>query len=344
LRVEIDAHTTTGIERTVARAIGLEGVDEHGTPLANLLVDRLLAAGQLGYGVAHRVALECAFQGCTPVEAAEQIAASSQPLAAMQGAPAEPACQALRDAIAASVARIDAARAEREARISRLGQGETPLRYLIVATGNIHDDALQAHSAAYAGADIVAVIRATAQSLLDYVPEGATTEGYGGTYATQENFRILRQALDRASEEYGRYVMGCNYSSGLCMSEIAYMGAVERLDMLLNDSMYGILFRDINMRRTVIDQYFSRRVIARAGIIINTGEDNYLTTADAVEAAHTVLASQFINESLGQQAGLEAAQMGLGHAFEIDPETIVYNHLNQPRELVKAKAVTKLFA
>src|SRR5437762_9145514 len=31
------------------------------------------------------------------------------------------------------------------------------------------------------------------------------------------------------------------------------------------------------------------------------------------------------------------------HAFGIDPETIVYNHLNQPRELVKAKAVTKLF-
>jgi hypothetical protein len=32
------------------------------------------------------------------------------------------------------------------------------------------------------------------------------------------------------------------------------------------------------------------------------------------------------------------------HAFGIDPETIVYNHLNQPRELVKAKAVGKLFA
>ena len=32
------------------------------------------------------------------------------------------------------------------------------------------------------------------------------------------------------------------------------------------------------------------------------------------------------------------------HAFGIDPETIVYNHLKQPRELVKAKAVTKLFA
>jgi hypothetical protein len=31
------------------------------------------------------------------------------------------------------------------------------------------------------------------------------------------------------------------------------------------------------------------------------------------------------------------------HACGIEPETIVYNHLNQPRELVKAQAVTKLF-
>ncbi len=32
------------------------------------------------------------------------------------------------------------------------------------------------------------------------------------------------------------------------------------------------------------------------------------------------------------------------HSFGIDPETLVMNHLNQPRELVKAKAVTALFA
>jgi beta-lysine 5,6-aminomutase alpha subunit len=89
--------------------------------------------------------------------------------------------------------------------------------------------------------------------------------------------------------------------------------------MLLNDSMYGILFRDINMRRTLVDQYFSRRIIGRARIIINTGEDNYLTTADAVEAAHTVLASQFINEAFAHRAGLDDALIGLGHAYEIDP-------------------------
>ena len=31
------------------------------------------------------------------------------------------------------------------------------------------------------------------------------------------------------------------------------------------------------------------------------------------------------------------------HAIGINPATIVYNHLNQPRELVKAEPVTRLF-
>ena len=32
------------------------------------------------------------------------------------------------------------------------------------------------------------------------------------------------------------------------------------------------------------------------------------------------------------------------HALGIEPHTIVYNHLKQPRELVKGQAVTALFA
>ena len=98
------------------------------------------------------------------------------------------------------------------------------------------------------------------------------------------------------------------------------MGALERLDVMLNDALYGILFRDINPQRTIIDQYMSRVINSFAGVIINTGEDNYLTTADAVEEAHTVLASQFLNEQFALQAGLPEEQQGLGHAFEIDPD------------------------
>src|SRR4029078_11891330 len=154
-----------------------------------------------------------------------------------------------------ALARIDWGRDGRETLKGKFAPALTPLKYVIVATGNIYDDATQAKAAAFAGADIVAVIRATAQSLLDYVPHGPTTEGYGGTFATRENFRIVRRAIDEASEEHGRYVRQTNYSWGLCMAEIAWMAAVERLDMLLNDAMYGILFRDINMCRTFVDQY-----------------------------------------------------------------------------------------
>jgi beta-lysine 5,6-aminomutase alpha subunit len=315
----IDRHTTVGVERTVARALGVEGVDDAATPLANRLVDRLHDQKLLDRGVSHWLGREMLRRRVSVLEAAEQLAYGTEPV----GAEGDESDAEIRQALAATVdralLRIDEAREERMARRTKLSMGEAPWKYVIVATGNIHDDAVQAKGAAQAGTDIVAVIRATAQSLLDYVPEGATTEGYGGTYATQQNFRILRQALDEASEQLGRYVMGTNYSSGLCMSEIAWMAAVERLDMLLNDSMYGILFRDINMRRTFVDQYFSRRIIGRSGIIINTGEDNYLTTADAVEAAHTVLASQFINEAFAHRAGLPDELIGLGHAYEIDP-------------------------
>ena len=74
------------------------------------------------------------------------------------------------------------------------------------------------------------------------------------------------------------------------------------------------------MQRTLVDQSFSRAINAYAGVVINTGEDNYLTTADAVEEAHTVLASQFLNEAFALRAGLPEEQQGLGHAFEIDPD------------------------
>ena len=215
--------------------------------------------------------------------------------------------------------RINKNVAKRNAYLKEWGDREGPYLYIIVATGNIYEDIIQAKAGAKQGADIIAVIRTTGQSLLDYVPYGATTEGFGGTYATQENFRIMRKALDEVGEEVGRYIRLCNYCSGLCMPEIAAMGALEGLDVMLNDALYGILFRDINMQRTLVDQFMSRVINGYAGVIINTGEDNYLTTADAVEEAHTVLASDLINEQLALLAGLPEEQMGLGHAFEMDP-------------------------
>jgi beta-lysine 5,6-aminomutase alpha subunit len=335
----VEAHTTVAIERTVLRLFGLHGAGPRGVPQVNLAVDELHRRGLLGQGAAFwlgYVMRQGARDPAAIVEAMASLPERPDPLPAdEERALRADLAREARGALADLRARV----AQRNALKAELGTGPRPHKYLIVATGNIWDDVEQARAAAQGGADIIAVIRSTAQSLLDYVPHGATTEGFGGTYATQENFRIMREALDDESRRLKRYLHLTNYSSGLCMPEIAFAAAWERLDMLLNDAMYGILFRDINMKRTLCDQHFSRRICALADITINTGEDNYITTADADEAAHTVIASQFINQSFAHRAGLPDRLLGLGHSFEIDPareDTIA-------RELAQALLVRHLF-
>ena len=314
---DMQGFTTTTVERATIRLMGVDGVDENDVPLPNRVISHLQEQGLLQHGAAAVLAHAMQQRGCSAQQVAQAVAEGTLTLTRSRD---EQAARAHAQAHAASMcAHIARQRAQRQTQIETLGEGRAPWLYLIVATGNIFEDVVQARAAAEQGADIIAVIRSTGQSLLDYVPFGATTEGFGGTYATQENFRLMRAALDEMGAKLGRYIRLTNYCSGLCMPEIAAMGALERLDVMLNDSMYGIIFRDINMQRTFIDQFFSRMVNAYAGIIINTGEDNYLTTADAFDAAHTVLASQLINEQFAYLSGLQPAQMGLGHAFEIDP-------------------------
>jgi beta-lysine 5,6-aminomutase alpha subunit len=315
----IDKHTTVTVERTIARLLGIDGIDDIEKPLPNVVVDHIKEGGGLSRGVSYWLGNAIVNTSKTAQEIAEEISTGQLDIMKLPAAEEEKIKEEINKLAVKMVSIIKANRETRENFINDIGEGPKPYLYVIVATGNIYEDVLQAQAAARQGADIIAVIRTTAQSLLDYVPYGATTEGFGGTYATQENFKIMRKALDEVGKEVGRYIRLCNYCSGLCMPEIAAMGAIERLDVMLNDALYGILFRDINMQRTLVDQYFSRVINGFAGIIINTGEDNYLTTSDAVEEAHTVLASQFINEQFALKAGIPEEQMGLGHAFEMNP-------------------------
>jgi len=316
----IDIHTTVAVERTVCRLLGIDGTDDLGVPLPNVVVDNIKNGGGLSLGAAVYLGNAMIHTGLNPQGIAEKVGRNELDLTKIPMADLFEVKLIIQNLAAKTVDMIKKNREKREELLKKYGDKEGPLLYLIVATGNIYEDIIQAKAAARQGADVIAVIRTTGQSLLDYVPYGATTEGFGGTYATQENFRLMRKALDEVSEELGRYIRLCNYCSGLCMPEIAAMGAFERLDVMLNDALYGILFRDINMKRTLIDQYFSRIINGFAGVIINTGEDNYLTTSDAYEEAHTVLASQLINEQFALMAGLPEEQMGLGHAFEMNPD------------------------
>ena len=98
-------HTTVAIERTVARLFGVDGVDDLGVPLPNVLVDAL--GPRLGEGLALPLAATCAATGRTPQQVAEAIAAGE--------------CRALSDrAAGADVRQLAASLAEEgDRRIAR---------------------------------------------------------------------------------------------------------------------------------------------------------------------------------------------------------------------------------
>jgi beta-lysine 5,6-aminomutase alpha subunit len=314
----IAGHTTMSVERSVTRLLGIDGADTLDVPLPNVLVDHVAHRGGLGRGIAHPLGNAMIQTGRSPQQIAEAVSAGELDLGGLEAAEETAVRERVSDECSARLREISARFDERRAMRERLGETHAPLRYVLTATGDVYEDVVHARAVAEAGGDIIAVIRSTAQSLLDYVPYGPTTEGYGGTFATQANFRIMREAMDEWSEQHGRYVRVSSFCSGLCMSEIAAMGAWEGFDNMVNDALYGILYRDINVVRGLIDQRVSRMINGYFGVVINTGEDNYLRTADAMEAAPSVTASQFINHQLAHESGVPDRQIALGDAFEID--------------------------
>jgi beta-lysine 5,6-aminomutase alpha subunit len=320
---EIAGKTTVSVERTIVRLLGVDGANALEAPLPNVLIDHVRDRGELNRGIAHWVGNALlADPAATPQGIAEAVDADELDLCALPQSSDGAIRERIMQECEQRVAQIGAEMQERRERREQLGEHPPPLRYVLTATGNVYEDVVHGLAVAQAGGDIVAVIRSTAQSLLDYVPYGPTTEGYGGTFATQENFRIMRAALDEWSQQNGRYVRLSSFCSGLCMPEIAAMGAIEGFDNMVNDALYGILYRDINPVRGLIDQRVSRMINGYFGVVINTGEDNYLRTADAIEAAPSVTASQFINRRLALDAGVPDEQIALGDAFEIDTPVV----------------------
>jgi beta-lysine 5,6-aminomutase alpha subunit len=316
---EISGKTTVSVERTVLRLLGLEKADDSEVPLANVVVDHVLEQGKLGHGIGYWAGNAMLQTGRSLEELALAIADGELDLCALPSADQGEIRRYAVGTCEEQLGRLSAAQAERREMRERIGEKPPPHRYVLTATGNIYEDVVHARAVADHGGDVIAVIRSTAQSLLDYVPDGPTTEGYGGTFATQANFRIMREALDEWSEANGRYVRLSSFCSGLCMPEIAVLGAFEGFDNMVNDALYGILYRDINMVRTLIDQRLSRMINGFFQIVINTGEDNYLRTADALEAAPSVVASQLINFQLASDSGVRPEHIAIGNAFEIHP-------------------------
>ena len=70
----IDKHTTTTIERTICRLLGIDGVDEYGIPLPNIIVNHLKENNLLQNGIALYLGNAVVDLGFSPQDLAQELA------------------------------------------------------------------------------------------------------------------------------------------------------------------------------------------------------------------------------------------------------------------------------
>jgi len=73
-QVFIDAHSTVTVERTICRLLGIDGVDEFGVPLPNVVVDFIKDNGNISLGVAKYIGNAMIETKLQPQEIAEKVA------------------------------------------------------------------------------------------------------------------------------------------------------------------------------------------------------------------------------------------------------------------------------
>ena len=139
-------HTTVSVERATLRLAGLSGADAEGTPWVNRLLDATRGDVGLEHGVSLPVwdaLLRGEAEDLTTL--AQKAAAGSVRFRLPEGRDANRAAAAARKQVGAGLRQVDRGRKERERLITRIGDApRQPWIYLIVATGDIHEDIPQA--------------------------------------------------------------------------------------------------------------------------------------------------------------------------------------------------------
>ena len=145
IQQHIEEHTTDTTERATLRLLGISGVNEIDVPLVNVVAEHardLLPGGIMRPFVDLMNQTDKGAQ-----EVAEGVAAGDLDLAEVP-ADRRAAAEARAEELAGQgVARIDAVRVRRNELVAQTGEPLKPYVYVIVATGNIYEDAAQAKAA-----------------------------------------------------------------------------------------------------------------------------------------------------------------------------------------------------
>ena len=180
-----------------------------------------------------------------------------------------------------------------------------------IASGRFEDDLRRMRMAAWHGADHIMVIRTTGQSHIDGLIEG-TPEGIGGIPISRKQIRATRKALDAIEDEVGRPINFHSYVSGVAGPEIAVLFAEEGVNGAHQDPQYNILYRDINMHRSLVDAGEAKKIMADAGILQLDGAHNANATAkEAWKVTPELFVQHAINTAYSVSIGMPADLIAL---------------------------------
>ena len=110
----IDVHSTVTVERTICRLLGIDGIDEFGVPLPNVVVDFIKDNGNIGLGVAKYIGNAMLETGLNPQEIAEKTATKEIDITKMKWNDDFEIKLKLNDIAVATVERIRNNRKERD--------------------------------------------------------------------------------------------------------------------------------------------------------------------------------------------------------------------------------------
>ena len=151
-----DGYSTVAIERTVLRLMGIDGATKDGKPLPNVVVDHLVRHSGINRGAAVWVVNAMLAKNLNAQQVAEQVAQRKLKLTELPLAAPEKLLKVMQPITKNTLKRIKANRQLRDKKFAEYGPRRVPAIYVIVATGNIYEDVIQARAAAREGADIIA--------------------------------------------------------------------------------------------------------------------------------------------------------------------------------------------
>ena len=337
------ASTTVARERAILRLFGVAGLDHFGVPLASAVVERAMGEDPalLGSGIALPFAIALLEYDVTPQQLALDVATGAIDLAFEAQLLADPerrtaAETEVRRMAALAVERIDANRTARRETLAVVG--ETPLPWIGAALAAPGLDAApeEAEGLVVAGADLVRIrVPATRELALRLHDRGIDAHDWRPRPAlgprsvedpadiptgSQRALAALRERVDEAAAEAGRYVRLSSIASALAAPEQALVAALERIDVVEADPFAEIVADGVDPDRALADHAFGHRLLRRAGTLVMVGPGPLVVApdlatgvpADAATRAGRAFAMQALSVAFARANGIPESQLIAG--------------------------------